>query len=78
MSYRARGRNGAGFALDPILRHVPVGASPQPVDNDGSGGDLYVVNRVSNSVSIIDLRTEKVTGPDVVAACGPSLRGDEL
>ncbi len=45
---------------DTVVRTVGVGAAPQDVIVDGSGGNVYVVNQDGNSVSVLDARTETV------------------
>lgn len=47
---------------DTVTKTVTVGATPTEVLPDGVGGDVYVVNQGSNSVSVINAATETLIG----------------
>jgi YVTN family beta-propeller protein len=46
-------------AITPIMGTIPVGASPRAFKLDPESRKLYVVNRGSNNVSVIDKITKR-------------------
>ena len=47
--------------VSPVVGTIPVGISPRSLMFDPEGRNIYVVNRVSNTISEIDKTTKRVT-----------------
>jgi YVTN family beta-propeller protein len=65
--------SGIGIAkADSVIATVPVGSHPVTSAFNPNNGNMYVTNQGSNSISVIDGRTNTVIGSPIPVGTSPS------